>query len=107
MGTAIFGGVIIGLFIKGWLGIFILPVIVAFYQCLALFFIIKQKKICLSQTIGISNPYAEVHYNQYASSWTKWVDSLKKYVIQFCWTYTSTLVVALVFTLIKYLVGFE
>lgn len=107
MGSAIFGGIIIGLSVKGWLGIFILPVAVAFYQCVSLYFLVKQKRINISQIKGFTNPYAEFHYNLDASAWTKWVDWVKIYLIQFLGTYTRTILVALVIVLIKYLVGFE
>ena len=108
MWTAIIGGLIIGLLVKGWFGIFILPVSVALYQCVALFFLIKQKRISLSQTKGFTNPYAEIHYKLYASSRTKWADSLKIYVIQFFWTYTSTTLVAFGIALImKFAVAFS
>lgn len=104
MWTAIIGGLIIGLQVKGWFGIFILPVAVALYQCVALFFLIKQKRISLSQIKGFTNPIAEVHNNLYVRSWTKWAESLKIYVVQFFWTYISTTVVAFGIALVKHLI---
>lgn len=101
MRTAFLGGIIIGTFIVGWLGVFVLPVFVAIYQCIALFFLIKRKRINLSQMKEFSNPIAEIKYNLHASSWTKWIDSMKIYAIQFVWTYTRTTIFAVLAYFIK------
>lgn len=97
MANALLGGVIIGYFVIGWLGVFILPVFVAIYQCIALFNL-KRKGRIISEFV---NPYAEIHYNLYTSQWSKWIDSIKIYLIQFAWTYITTAVVALMIYFIK------
>lgn len=37
MGTAIIGGIVIGIFIKGWIGIFVLPVFIGMYYCIKMY----------------------------------------------------------------------
>jgi hypothetical protein len=89
MGNALLGGILIGLFVKGWLGVFILPVIVAIYQCIALFFQIK--RMDSSKVKGLSKLYSKINFNTNKSLGIIWFDSMRIYAIQFGWTYiTST-----------------
>lgn len=73
MATALIGGLIIGFFIKGWVGVFIMPVVVTIYQCVTLFFLMKRKGIIQKRT----------------------------FVIQFGWTYLTTTGFAVVAHFIK------
>lgn len=82
MGTALLGGLLIGFFVVGWLGVFVLPVVVAIYQCIALFFLIKRKGI---------NSQDKIDYNP-----------MKKYMFQFSWTYITTTAFAIAAHFIRF-----
>ncbi len=45
MRNALLGGKLIGMFVNNWLGVFILPIAVAFYQCIALFFLMSWRGV--------------------------------------------------------------
>jgi len=77
--NALLGGLIIGFFVKGWMGVFVLPVFVAIFQCIE-FFVKKRKSINVSE---FTNPYTEAHYNLYTSSWEKFIDSIMIYIVHF------------------------
>lgn len=92
MRTALIGGIITGLFIKGgWIGVFSFPVVVAIYQCIELFIMKGRNPVYLKK---FTSPYAKIRYDIEASPWTKFIDSKKIYLSQFIWTYSTTTIVA-------------
>lgn len=102
MGNALLGGIIIGFFVKGWLGVFILPVIVAIYQSIALFFQIKRMES--SKVTALSRLYSEINFNTNESSGINWFDSMRIYAIQLGWTYITTTGFAVVAHLIRIII---
>lgn len=98
MGNALFGGILIGVFVKGWLGVFVLPVFVAIYQCISLFYLVKRNGFNRKK---FKSDYEEFQQKYNGISIEKFSGSGNIYIIQFGWTYITTTLFAVIVHFVK------
>lgn len=104
MKTAVLGGIVIGVFVVNWLGVFVLPIAVAIYQCIALLFLMTWRGVDPLSLKKFRSPYSELLYHNNASSRTRFIDRSMIFVIQFGWTYITTTAIAVIVRFVKTLI---
>ncbi len=88
MRNALLGGIIIGILIKGWLGVFVLPVFVALFQCVELFFLLRKQ----NKVFALVDKEIKRYFD---------VNNIRTFAVQFFWSYITTTVFAMVVYFIK------
>lgn len=109
MGTEVIAGLIFGMFVIGWWGIFILPLVIGLLQCVRLYFlkrkkIINSKQVSIMKSNGMSSDEIEEIKMLFQDVKKMEMSGIKDYVITFLHSYVTVVVIAVVVKAIKILV---